>query len=182
MPEILRIGGFRFFFFSREGVEPRTCMSSKPDATLSSGWNRSRSPNRAVSEVRNSANYILSLRSTARSLFSLGMSTLASKPIANAVDVTCTADELVVTLADGRTVSAPLTWFPRLLGATRLNALSGALSAVEWEYTGTTWTKISQSEASSLHERHISLCIQREFAMHLRRVSSGDACNGTSPT
>jgi Protein of unknown function (DUF2442) len=47
-----------------------------------------------------------------------GMSTLASKSLADAVDVSCTADELVVTLADGRKVSAPLEWFPRLLRAT----------------------------------------------------------------
>lgn len=46
------------------------------------------------------------------------MSTLDSKPIADAVDVACTDDELVVTLVDGRRVSAPLAWFPRLLGAT----------------------------------------------------------------
>jgi len=45
------------------------------------------------------------------------MSTLANKPVADAVDVACTADELVVTLADGRRVSAPLAWFPRLLRA-----------------------------------------------------------------
>jgi hypothetical protein len=46
------------------------------------------------------------------------MSTLASKPVADAVDVTSIAEELVVTLADGRRVSAPLAWFPRLLRAT----------------------------------------------------------------
>ncbi|MEO7725004.1 MAG: DUF2442 domain-containing protein [Chthoniobacterales bacterium] len=46
------------------------------------------------------------------------MSTLASKPVADAVNVSCTDDELLVTLADGRRVSAPLEWFPRLLGAT----------------------------------------------------------------
>jgi hypothetical protein len=46
------------------------------------------------------------------------MSTLANKPVADVVDVACTADELVVTLADGRRVAAPLAWFPRLLGAT----------------------------------------------------------------
>ena len=45
------------------------------------------------------------------------MSPLANKPLADAVDVLCTADELVVTLADGRRVSAPLAWFPRLLYA-----------------------------------------------------------------
>ncbi len=48
----------------------------------------------------------------------LGMSTLTSKPLADAVDVSCTADEIVVTLADGRRISAPLEWFPRLLQAT----------------------------------------------------------------
>ena len=46
------------------------------------------------------------------------MSTLASKPVADAVDVACTDDELIVTLMDGRRVSAPLEWFPRLLRAT----------------------------------------------------------------
>ena len=50
----------------------------------------------------------------------LGMSTLANNPVAvaDAVEVTCTDDELVVTLADGRRVAAPLVWFPRLLRAT----------------------------------------------------------------
>jgi hypothetical protein len=35
-----------------------------------------------------------------------------------AVDVSCTDDALRVTLADGREISAPLVWFPRLLKAT----------------------------------------------------------------
>ena len=46
------------------------------------------------------------------------MSTLANKPVADAVDVTCTDDELIVTLVDGRRGSAPLAWFSRLLPAT----------------------------------------------------------------
>ena len=37
---------------------------------------------------------------------------------ADAVEAVCTADELIVTLADGRRVSAPLEWFPRLLRGT----------------------------------------------------------------
>ena len=45
------------------------------------------------------------------------MSSLASRPVADAVDVSFTNDELVVTLADARRVSAPLEWFPRLLRA-----------------------------------------------------------------
>ena len=34
-----------------------------------------------------------------------------------AVDVTVTDDRLVVVLADGRELAAPLAWFPRLLEA-----------------------------------------------------------------
>lgn len=33
-------------------------------------------------------------------------------------DVRCTHDTLVVALIDGRTISVPLAWFPRLLAAT----------------------------------------------------------------
>ena len=46
------------------------------------------------------------------------MSTLISKPIADAVNVAFNDDDLIVTLVDGRRVSAPLVWFPRLLNAT----------------------------------------------------------------
>ena len=46
------------------------------------------------------------------------MSSLAveTKPLARQVEVT--DDELTVVLADGRRISAPLAWFPRLLRAT----------------------------------------------------------------
>lgn len=45
------------------------------------------------------------------------MHTLAEKIEALAVDVSFTADTLHVVLADGREISAPLQWFPRLLNA-----------------------------------------------------------------
>jgi hypothetical protein len=35
-----------------------------------------------------------------------------------AVDVSFNADELITRLADGRQISVPLAWFPRLLRAT----------------------------------------------------------------
>src|SRR2546425_4332169 len=35
-----------------------------------------------------------------------------------AVDVSCSNDSLTVVLDDGRSVSVPLAWFPRLLAAT----------------------------------------------------------------
>jgi hypothetical protein len=46
------------------------------------------------------------------------MSTLTVKVDAVAVDVHVTEDEIQMTLADGREVSAPLEWFPRLRNAT----------------------------------------------------------------
>jgi hypothetical protein len=45
------------------------------------------------------------------------MSTLAVKLDPLATDVAFTPDALRVILADGREVSAPLAWFPRLLAA-----------------------------------------------------------------
>ncbi len=46
-----------------------------------------------------------------------------------AVDVSCTDDTLSVVLSDGRAISVPHAWFPRLLGAT-------ARQRAEWELIG----------------------------------------------
>lgn len=46
-----------------------------------------------------------------------------------AVDVAVTDDALTVTLADGRSISAPLAWFPRLKNAT-------AIERSNWEVIG----------------------------------------------
>lgn len=45
------------------------------------------------------------------------MSISAIKLDASAIDVTVTDDRLVVVLADGRELAAPLLWFPRLSAA-----------------------------------------------------------------
>jgi hypothetical protein len=47
------------------------------------------------------------------------MSTLVARVETLAVDVSCSRDELSVTLSDGRVVSVPLVWFPRLAGASK---------------------------------------------------------------
>ena len=57
------------------------------------------------------------------------MSTSGPRPGERAVDVHCTDDDLVVRLADGRTISVPLAWFPRLLHAT-------AEERSRWELAG----------------------------------------------
>ena len=46
------------------------------------------------------------------------MNTLEIKVEALAIDVRISDDEIEMTLADGRHVSAPLEWFPRLRDAT----------------------------------------------------------------
>ena len=46
------------------------------------------------------------------------MSSLAVEPKPLARNVVVTVDELTVVLADGRRISAPLAWFPRLMRAT----------------------------------------------------------------
>jgi hypothetical protein len=43
------------------------------------------------------------------------MSSFAVETNPRAIEVAVTADEMVVHLADGRTVTVPLVWFPRLL-------------------------------------------------------------------
>ena len=57
------------------------------------------------------------------------MSTLVESSEVTAVEVSCSSDALKVALADGRTVSAPLAWFPRLLNATKKQR-------AEWELIG----------------------------------------------
>ena len=65
------------------------------------------------------------------------MNTTIARPVADAVNVTFSEDSLVVALADGRQVSAPLEWFPRLRSATakqRKNwRLIGGGVGIHWE-------------------------------------------------
>jgi len=54
-----------------------------------------------------------------------------------ATSVECTDDALIVALSDGRTLSVPLTWFPRLLGAAPAERadwrLIGSGEGIRWE-------------------------------------------------
>ena len=65
------------------------------------------------------------------------MSTLVSKTETLAVDVSCSRDALCVTLSDGRVVSAPLVWFPRLADASSRDRsdweLIGGGIGIHWE-------------------------------------------------
>lgn len=65
------------------------------------------------------------------------MSTLAIEVEPLAVDVACTDDMLKVVLADGREISVPLVWSPRLLQATPEQrkewSLIGGGIGIHWE-------------------------------------------------
>ena len=58
-------------------------------------------------------------------------------PLPHAVSVAIDADSLSVDLSDGRTISVPLTWFPRLLHATAAeradHRLIGRGEGIHWE-------------------------------------------------
>lgn len=66
------------------------------------------------------------------------MSSLAVEPKPLARQVEVTDDELTVVLADGRRISAPLAWFPRLLRATPVQRanweLLGDGEGIHWPY------------------------------------------------
>ena len=59
-----------------------------------------------------------------------------ANPGERVTDVLCTEDDLKVDLADGRSISVPLAWYPRLLHATaeqRLNwEIAGAGYGIHW--------------------------------------------------
>lgn len=65
------------------------------------------------------------------------MSTLTEKSEALAVEVSCSVDALSVTLTDGRVVSVPLVWFPRLADASPRQRstweLIGGGIGIHWE-------------------------------------------------
>jgi hypothetical protein len=64
------------------------------------------------------------------------MSTSALNPGLRVKDVRITEDELIVSIADGRTISVPLVWYPRLLHATVEQRarweLAGAGYGIHW--------------------------------------------------
>ena len=64
------------------------------------------------------------------------MSSSVVEVVPRALDVLVTEDELTVSLVDGRRVSVPLVWFPRLLDASpaeRLNwQLLGDGEGIHW--------------------------------------------------
>jgi uncharacterized protein DUF2442 len=64
------------------------------------------------------------------------MSGSDNRPGERVQDVRCTEDALVVDLVDGRTISVPIVWYPRLLNGTRKQrnhwVISGDGFGIHW--------------------------------------------------
>jgi len=101
------------------------------------------------------------------------MSISVERAEALAVDVSCTNDTLSVVLTDGRTISVPLAWFPRLMEA-------APRQRANWELIGggigIHWEAIDEdiSVASLLHpENFISLPNERMQPPREKRRAQG---------
>lgn len=59
-----------------------------------------------------------------------------ANPGERVIEVACTEDKLIVDLADGRSISVPMAWYPRLLHATALERdnwqIAGAGFGIHW--------------------------------------------------
>jgi hypothetical protein len=119
-------------------VNRHTSMSNGIELRRSSGSIRSGSRGVAGSTEKRSAEFENWSSNIKRDYWSDGMSsstTEASMVLATGVDVT--DDTLTVELADGRTVAAPLAWYPRLVHATPAERKSWRLIAdgrgIHWQ-------------------------------------------------
>jgi hypothetical protein len=96
------VGGYRFFFYSLENREPPHIHVAQA-GRYAKHW---------LEPVALASNSIVS------SSWRNGMPVSVETSEALAVNVSCSDDALTVVLDDGRSVSVPLEWFPRLAAAT----------------------------------------------------------------
>lgn len=135
MPTIFEWKGWKFLFYSLDGVEPahvhvrkdrKECKIWLGDIKLAK--NR-RCTDQELNEIMNV------IRATRPSFWRNGMNTLEiDHDLLEPVAAECTDAELVVTLADGVRLATPLWWYPRLLAAGMAERSNIELSAfgVHW--------------------------------------------------
>lgn len=119
MPTVLRSGPYRFFFYAGDRDEPRHVHVEREDEVAKFGLYQSGCLIRI-------------------DFWRLGMNTLAIEIAApTAESATLTNDTLTVELSDGRSLSVPLDWFPRLVHATQAERkrwrLIGRGRGIHWD-------------------------------------------------
>jgi len=118
-PPFLRIGPYRVYFVSHNLDEPPHVHVDRDDQSAKfrlAPVALTRNLGFAAVELRRVQRLVA--EHEPRLLERLGMSTSEGRPGARVKDVRFTDDVLVVDLLDGRTISVPLVWYPRLLSAT----------------------------------------------------------------
>jgi Protein of unknown function (DUF2442)/Domain of unknown function (DUF4160) len=138
MPTALRIGPYRFYFYSYDCREPRHMHVDRenrsvkfwldPDVALAANHGYSR---REVREIeRMMRDYLETLRNEWEH------SAVVTLTLPRVVSATVTDDTLSVDLEDGRTIAVPIGWYPRLAHGTpaeRANfQISGAGYGIHW--------------------------------------------------
>jgi hypothetical protein len=119
MPTILRMGGYRLYFFSHEPNEPpHVHVDSGGGSTLKARLDPVElARNRGFVRTK-SMPYCVSLQSIGPRCWRHGMDISAKVADERVADVRCDDANLTVDLMDGRTISVPLAWHPRLRHAT----------------------------------------------------------------
>jgi Protein of unknown function (DUF2442)/Domain of unknown function (DUF4160) len=119
MLTVLRAGPYRFFFYAGDRDEPLHVHVEREDK-VAKFWLDPVRLQESGGFSRTELHRIRQLVQRHKSSYErLGMNTLAiDAAIPTAESVTITNDTLTVELSDGRSLSVPLDWFPRLVHAT----------------------------------------------------------------
>jgi hypothetical protein len=124
-------------FSAEKGKSRRTFMWSKLKGMRSFGSALYHWQVPAAFVAENLPRFRKSFRKIKTNLRRDTVSTLAVNVEPLAIDVSCTDNALRVVLADGREISVPLVWFPRLLNATAEQRgewrLIGGGIGIHWE-------------------------------------------------
>ena len=116
MPTVLRSGPYRFFFYAGDRDEPPHVHVERDNNTAKFWLDPVRLQN-SGGFSRRDINRIQKLVDKNREhLLGVGMNTSTNEiHVAKAQHVDVTEDTLMVDLVDGRTILAPIVWYPRLL-------------------------------------------------------------------
>jgi Protein of unknown function (DUF2442)/Domain of unknown function (DUF4160) len=140
MPTVLRWGPYRAFFCSNERGEPPHIRVRSGDFEAKFWLHDLSVAVNAGFPAHEIGAIIRHLRSQREVLEGNGVSTLEiDVGDIRAVSVAFTADELVVTLADGRRIATPLAWYPRLR-----NASAAARGRFELMPMGVHWPELDE--------------------------------------
>lgn len=138
MPTVLRADPYRFFFYAGDRDEPLHVHVERDDK-IAKFWLDPIRLQSATGFSRAEMGRIQKLIGEHRTELVEAWMSISAVEVAvpNAENATITDDTLSVDLSDGRTISVPLAWFPRLLHATlkerRHWRLIGKGHGIHWE-------------------------------------------------